>query len=88
MGDCKDFCPNKYQIATIFLLTVFAFGFAFAQVSADEGKFETSNQVTRTVTTNKLDDSNKLASPVTADKNALNSSSKEKTEVIESLKTR
>ena len=86
MGDCKDFCHNKYQIATIFLLTVFAFGFAFAQVSADEGKFETSNQVTRTVTTNKLDDSNKLASPVTADKNALNSSSKEKTEVIESLK--
>lgn len=36
MGDCKDFCHNKYQIATIFLLTVFAFGFAFAQVSADE----------------------------------------------------
>ncbi len=86
MGDCKGFCHNKYQIATIFLLTVFAFGFAFAQVSADEGKFETSNQVTRTVTTNKLDDSNKLASPVTADKNALNSSSKEKTEVTESLK--
>ena len=86
MGDCKDFCHKKYQVATIFLLTVFAFGFAFAQVSADEGKFEASNQVTRTVTTNKLDDSNKLASPVTADKNALNSSSKEKTEVIESLK--
>ena len=86
MGDCKDFCYKKYQIATIFLLTVFAFGFAFAQVSADEGKFETSNQVTHAVTTNKLDDSNKLAPPVTADKNALNSSSKEKTEVTESLK--
>ena len=86
MGDCKDFCHQKYQIATIFLLTVFAFGFAFAQVSADEGKFEASNQVTHAVTTNKLDDSNKLAPPVTADKNALNSSSKEKTEVTESLK--
>ncbi len=86
MGDCKDFCHKKYQVATIFLLTVFAFGFTFAQVSADEGKFETSNQVTHAVTTNKLDDSNKLAPPVTADKNALNSSSKEKTEVTESLK--
>lgn len=43
MGDCKDFCHKKYQVATIFLLTVFAFGFAFAQVSADEGKFESSN---------------------------------------------
>lgn len=86
MGDCKDFCHKKYQVATIFLLTVFAFGFTFAQVSADEGKFEISNQVTHAVTTNKLDDSNKLAPPVTADKNALNSSSKEKTEVTESLK--
>jgi len=86
MGDCKDFCHKKYQVATIFLLTVFAFGFTFAQVSADEGKFEISNQVTHAVTTNKLDDSNKLAPPVTADKNALNSSSKEKTEVTESFK--
>ena len=86
MGDCKDFCHKKYQVATIFLLTVFAFGFAFAQVSADEGKFEASNQVTHAVITNKLDDSNKLAPSVTADKNALNSSSKEKTEVTESLK--
>ena len=86
MGDCKDFCHKKYQVATIFLLTVFAFGFTFAQVSADEGKFETSNQVTHAVMTNELDDSNKLAPPVTADKNALNSSSKEKTEVTESLK--
>lgn len=40
MGDCKGFCHNKYQIATIFLLTVFAFGFAFAQVSADEGNLK------------------------------------------------
>ena len=86
MGDCKDFCHKKYQIATIFLLSVFAFGFAFAQVSADEGKFESSNQVTHLVTINKLDDSNNIAPPVTADKNALNSSSKEKTEVTESLK--
>lgn len=86
MGDCKDFCHKKYQIATIFLLSVFAFGFAFAQVSADEGKFESSNQVTHAVTINKLDDSNTLAPPITADKNALNSSSKEKTEVTESIK--
>ena len=86
MGDCKDFCHKKYRIATIFLLSVFVFGFTFVQVSADEGKIETSNQVTHAVTINKLDDSNKLAPPVTADKNALNSSSKEKTEVTESLK--
>ena len=86
MGDCKDFCHQKYQIATIFLLSVFVFGFTFAQVSADEGKIETSNQVTHAVTINKLDDSNKLAPPVTADKNALDSPSKEKTEVTESLK--
>ena len=86
MGDCKDFCHQKYQIATIFLLSVFVFGFTFAQVSADEGKIETSNQVTHAVTINKLDDSNKLAPPVTADKNALDFSSKEKTEVTESLK--
>ena len=45
-------------------------------------------KLTHAVMTNKLDDSNKLAPPVTADKNALNSSSKEKTEVTESLKTR
>ena len=86
MGDCKDFCHKKYRIATIFLLSVFVFGFTFVQVSADEGKIETSNQVTHAVTINKLDDSNKLAPPVMADKNALNSSSKEKTEVTESLK--
>ena len=86
MGDCKDFCHKKYRIATIFLLSVFVFGFTFVQVSADEGKIETSNQVTHAVTINKLDDSNKLAPPVTADKNALDFSSKEKTEVTESLK--
>ena len=86
MGDCKDFCHKRYRIATIFLLSVFVFGFTFVQVSADEGKIETSNQVTHAVTINKLDDSNKLAPPVTADKNALDFSSKEKTEVTESLK--
>lgn len=86
MGDCKDFCHKKYQIATIFLLSVFACRFALVQVSAAEGKFETSNQVTHAVIINKLDDSNKLAPSVTADKNALDSSSKEKTEATASVK--